>query len=232
VLPFYARNFRNVTQWAAPLAPRALMPTLLELQPGFAKKPAGPGAERRLGGAPDRIVSHGLDMAQALPQGTGLVWTAVEEGAPIANSRPFGESRVRASVIQVTNLGITVKDSPRNTLVFVTRLDTGAAVGGAKVSIVRLDNQVAWTGTTGADGLAMAPGTPLRDADNWWKFAFIVTAEKDGDLAYVGSDWNEGVQPWDFSVPFNLNEAAPLLRGTVFSDRGVYKPGEEVTFKG
>src|SRR3954452_684505 len=112
------------------------------------------------------------------PQGTGLVWTGVQEGEPIANSRPYAESRVRASVIQVTNLGITVKDSPRNTLVFVTRLDTGAPVSGAKVSIVRLDNRVAWTGTPAADGVAIAPDTPLREADDWWKFAFVVTAEK------------------------------------------------------
>ena len=55
-----------------------------------------------------------------------------------------------------------------------------------------------WSGTTDADGVAIAPNTPLRDADNWWKFAFVVTAEKDGDVAYVGSDWNEGIQPWDF----------------------------------
>ena len=39
----------------------------------------------------------------------------------------------------------------------------------------------------------MAPDTPLRDPDDWWKFAFIVTAEKDGDVAYTGSDWNEGI---------------------------------------
>ena len=58
-----------------------------------------------------------------------------------------------------------------------------------------------------------------------------VTAEKGGDVAYVGSDWNEGVQPWDFGVPYNLRESEPLLRGTVFSDRGVYRLGEEVRFK-
>ncbi len=232
VLPFYARNFRNITQWAAAIAPNALMPTLLKLQPAFAERPGTDGTELRLGGAADRIVSHGLDMGKALgPQGKGFVWAAIEEGQPIANSKPYLESRVRASVVQVTNLGITVKDSPRNTLVFVTRLDTGAPVPGATVSIVRLDNRVFWSGMTGADGVAMAPDTPLRQADDWWKFAFVVTAAKDGDVAYVGSDWNEGVQPWDFGVPFNLNEASPLLRGSVFSDRGVYKLGEEVTFK-
>ena len=232
VLPFYGRNMRNVTQWTTAIAPNLLMPTLLKLQPSFTLKPDTPGIERRLGGQADRIVSHGLDLAGALgPAKTGLVWTAIEEGQPIAESKPYGESRVRGSVIQVTNLGITVKDSPRNTLVFVTRLDTGAPVAGAAVSIVRLDNRIFWSGTTGPDGVAMAADTPLRGTEDWWKFAFVVTAEKDGDIAYTGSDWNEGIQPWDFDVPFNLNEASPLLRGTVFSDRGVYRLGEDVTFK-
>ena len=32
-------------------------------------------------------------------------------------------------------------------------------------------------------------------------------------------------------MPFNRSEAEPMLRGTVFSDRGVYRLGEEVHFK-
>src|SRR4030095_9522199 len=146
---------------------------------------------------------------------TGLVWAAVEEGDPIERARPYGEARVRASLIQVTNLGITVKDSPQNTLIFVTRLDTGVPVAGAKVSIVKLDNQIFWTGTTGADGVAVAPQTALRNLDEWYEFSFIVTAEKDGDVAYIGSDWNEGVMPWDFGLSFNLREAAAMLSGNV-----------------
>ncbi|HSC28280.1 MAG TPA: MG2 domain-containing protein [Vicinamibacterales bacterium] len=232
VLPFYARNLQNVRQWAAPIAPGELMPTLLKLQPRFNLTPEGDGIERRLGGAPDRIQSHGLDMSGALGgAATGLVWAAVGEGEPIEESRPYGKARVRASVVQITNLGITVKDSPQNTLVFVTRLDTGAPVEGAKVSIVRLDNKVFWTGTTGADGVAIAPDTPLRPDGEWWRFAFVLTAEKDGDVAYAGSDWHEGVNPWDFGMRLDLRESPGLLRGSVFSDRGVYRLGEEVHIK-
>ena len=232
VLPFYARNFRNVRQWAATIGLQDLMPTLTRLHPRFNATPGGGGTERNLGSAPDRIQSHGLDISGALGgRQTGLVWAAVQEGQPMERARPYRKGLVRASVVQVTNLGITVKDSPQNTLIFVTRLDTGEPVAGAKVSIVNLENTIFWTGATGADGVAIAPDTPLREENGWWKFAFIVTAEKDGDIAYTGSDWNEGVQPWDFGVPFNLNEATPLLRGTVFSDRGVYRLGEEVHLK-
>lgn len=235
-LPFYARNFRDIQQWAAPVQPGQLMPTLLSLQDRhFGAAPAGPGANRRLPVTPDRIQSHGLDLSKVLNAGgTGLVWVAVREGETIPKANRFldgDEPRTRASIVQVTNLGITVKDSPQNTLVFVTRLDTGAPVAGANVSIVRLDNRVFWRGTTGADGIAIAPETPLRSPDDWWKFEFLVTAEKDGDVAYAGSDWHEGISPWDFGTGLNLNEAAPLLRGTVFTDRGVYRLGEEVHLK-
>ena len=139
----------------------------------------------------------------------------------------------------MTNLGVTVKDSPQNTLVFVTRLDNAAPVAGAKVSIINRDNSIHWSGTTGADGVATGPGVPYQerrytgeqDYAEWQKPDFVVLAEKDGDIAYVGSNWNEGIEPWDFGVPFNRSEAEPMLRGTVFSDRGVYRLGEEVHFK-
>ncbi|HEX9369000.1 MAG TPA: MG2 domain-containing protein, partial [Vicinamibacterales bacterium] len=237
LLPFYSRNFPAVTQWAAPIDPQQLMPTLLQLQDShFRLAPSAPPVARRLTMTPDRIQSHGLDLSGVLkPTGTGLVWTAVEEGTPIPQARSSktqdGKPLIRSSLVQVTNLGISVKDSPQNTLTFVTRLDTGAPVPGARVSIVRRDGKAFWTGTTGADGVAMAPESRLRNPRNWSEFAFIVMAEKDGDVAYAGSDWNDGILPWEYSLSLDLEEADPLLRGTVFSDRGVYKLGEEVHFK-
>jgi uncharacterized protein YfaS (alpha-2-macroglobulin family) len=233
LLPFHSRNFRNVTQWAVPLDPGQLMPKILELQPaGFRKVPEGPGERRVLPVAPDKVQSHGLSIKNVLnPSGLGLVWAGVGEGRPIARTNVYPANRERSTIVQVTNLGINVKDSPENTLVFVTRLDTGAPVAGATVSIVRTDNTTFWKGTTGEDGLVLAPKTPLRDPDDWWQLAFLVLAEKDGDLAYSASDWTEGISPWDFGHRFSLHEAGPVLRGTVFTDRGVYKLGEEVHIK-
>ncbi|HXE79584.1 MAG TPA: MG2 domain-containing protein [Vicinamibacterales bacterium] len=233
LLPFYSRNFRTVRQWVAPVSRADLMPTLMTLQPRFDQAPPGTGALRRLGVEPDRIQSHGIDLGPLFTAGPkGLFWAAIEDGEPIERTaRPNNyESRVRASVVQVTNLGLTVKDSPRNTLILVTRLDNGEPVPGARVSIIRTDNSVFWSGTTDGNGVAIAPDTPLRNG-NSWQFSFIVMAEKDGDVAYVGSDWNEGIRSWDFGVRFNLEEADSLLRGSVFTDRGVYRLGEEVHIK-
>ena len=234
-LPFYGRNFTDARQWLQPVTLEQLMATILRLRDAnFRAAPSGTGTNRSLGGAPDRILSHGLNLTSALNRaGSGLVWAAVQPGATIARARPLADENLKptATVVQVTNLGITVKDSPQSTLVFVTHLDTGAPVGGADVSIIRLDSSVAWSGRTNADGVALAPALTLRNGRRTWEFKFIVTAAKDGDVAYVGSDWNEGIEPYAFGNRYDLDEAQPLLRGTVFSDRGVYKLGEEVHVK-
>ena len=234
LLPFYARNFVTATEWAVPVQPRELMPTIKRLADrGFTDAPAGPGRSRQLGVSPDRIQSHGLDVAGALtPAKSGLLWAAVRPGTPIPQAKTYGGAMTRATIVQVTNLGISVKDSPQNTLVFVTRLDSGAPVAGAAVSIVRGDNTVFWRGQTGPDGVAVAADTPLRpENDTYGRTEFLVIAEKDGDIAYVGSDWNEGIEPWEFGARYTRSEADPMLRGTVFTDRGVYRLGEEVHFK-
>jgi uncharacterized protein YfaS (alpha-2-macroglobulin family) len=239
-LPFYARNFRSVTQWAERIDPSQLVPTIMKLQvdpeesnsPSFAEAPAGVGIERKLGVTPDRIQSHGLDLSKVTSAGgTGLVWAAVKDGVAIDRAAKGPAEQIRASIVQATNLGVTVKDSPQNTLIFVTRLDNGAPVGGARVSLIQRDNKTFWSGTTTADGLALAPRTPLRNPEDWYKFSFVATAETDGDIAYTASDWNEGILPWNFGLPFDLTQAEPMLRGTVFSDRGVYRLGEEVHYK-
>jgi len=237
VLPFSARNFTTVTQWLQRLTADSLMPTLRRLQSDdyetrFRIAPDGPGTRRRLNVRPDAIQAHGMDLTSVLPtSGTGLVWAAVQAGTPIEGASTNINDTPRATIVQATNMGLTVKDSPQNTLVFVTTLDTGLPVANAAVSIINTDNTRVWRGQTNADGIAMAPALPLRKADDHWTFSFIVMAEKDGDVAYVGSDWNEGIESWDFDLPYDLSEAEPLLRGSVFSDRGVYRPGEEVHFK-
>ena len=99
------------------------------------------------------------------------------------------------------------------------------------MSLIMSDGRVLWEGTTGSDGTALAPGAPRSKIWQSWKLEFIIVAEKDGDIAYLGSTWHEGIAPWDFGYYRNLREAEPILRGSVFTDRGVYRLGEEVHFK-
>ncbi|HKO01413.1 MAG TPA: MG2 domain-containing protein, partial [Thermoanaerobaculia bacterium] len=243
-----------VKQWLSPLSLEQLMPSIAALEKNnFTKAPPTPAQDRKLAPAPDKIQSYGLDVSSAAPGGKGLMWVALQEGETLPRTERYNteEVQTRATVVQVTNLGISVKDSPLNTLIFVTRLDNAAPVAGASVAIRDLENKIVWSGTTDDKGLAIAPSTPdLRAAskttprastddddeyENFWEalsnIRFIVTAEKDSDAAYVASNWTEGISPYEFDENFDLSEKHPLLRGTVFTDRGVYKPGEEVHLK-
>lgn len=232
VLPFSARNILDITQWTERLSISQLMGRVLAIaNDGGKTPPAGPGTRRTLQPTPDAITAHGLDLSSALgPGGTGLVWAAIRDGAPLARSKPIQPGATRASLVQVTNLGVSVKDAPEGTLVFVTRLDNAAPVEGAAVSLIGTNEQIAWRGVTGADGVAMAP-IGLRDPERTWQLAFIAVAEKDGDIAYAASDWNEGISPWEFGLPYEARPPSGTIRGTVFTDRGVYRPGEALHLK-
>ena len=130
--------------------------------------------------------------------------------------------------MQVTNLALSVKDSPTSTLAWVTTLDTATPVPDARVVIRNMRNDVLWTGTTGRDGIAMAPPLPLRSTQRPWEVSFIVTAEKGTDVTWVASNWTTSGTP-------GIRSSAPgdpaLLRGSVFTDRGVYALGDEVRLK-
>jgi uncharacterized protein YfaS (alpha-2-macroglobulin family) len=267
-LPFYSRNLTKVQEWLAPVKIGDLVPAALAVEglrwkgndvferiPLEQRLPPVEPKLRDLKPQPDVIESVGLNIAGLLnAEGKGLVWAALlgQEAIPKAY---HVESRPNPTLVQVTNLGISVKDSPQNTLILVTRLDDASPVEGAEVVLRTPGNEVVWKGLTDKSGVAMAPASDLRlrrfrfaeeddyradwsDEDywsSWWIQTeaprFVVTATKGGDTAYLLSNWNEGLEPWQFGYSYNLGEAKPLLRGTVFSDRGVYKLGEEVHFK-
>ena len=233
-LPFSSRNYTSATQWLTRLQPAELMPRILALErAGFRDLPPGAGVPRQLNVTADATQAHGIDLRSVVPEGRGLVWAGLRPGNPIPRSRPAvpAEYADRSTVVQVTNLGITVKDSPQSTLVFVTRLDNGEPVANATITIINTANQQLWRGATAADGVIVAPALPLRNPEDWYEMSFIVTAEKDGDVAYLASNWNEGIMPWDFGMSMQLWESTDILRGSVFTDRGVYRPGETIHAK-
>jgi hypothetical protein len=117
---------------------------------------------------PDVVQTHGLDVGRLLsPRGTGLVWADVSVAeqlppyVPPAGGTTFYEvvspywPRVQRTLLQVTNLGISVKDSPQSTLVFVTRLTRGARSG--RLSDDRERRQSDAVARRPIEGVALAP---------------------------------------------------------------------------
>jgi alpha-2-macroglobulin len=131
---------------------------------------------------------------------------------------------VRA-IVAVTDLGITAKHGFGNLSVWVTSLQTGRPVAGAEIKAVSHNNQTLASGKTDDRGLATI-SMPLHPPDGE---AWIVTAEKDGDLSCLRLDDNQ----WMMDDVDQSGRAYPeTYEVMLYSDRGVYRPGETVNLTG
>ncbi len=134
----------------------------------------------------------------------------------------------------ITDVGVTFKTSADSILLWTTSLKTGQPLGGLAVELRNQDNKVVWTGTTDANGIARAPGwgqleVPTKEWGQPALYAFVTSPNGD---SVVSNLWNDGLEPWRFNVDYDYNPTAQTLKSYVFTDRGVYRPGETVHLKG
>ena len=142
----------------------------------------------------------------------------------------------------VTNLAVHFKRGRSSSLVWVTTLDRGHPVAGARVAVNDCHGRPAWTGRTDAAGMArIERGFDHGEWDARQKClgreGWFVTARaqaeggKDGDdLAFVFSDWTRGIEPWRFNLPQSL-EGTPDHRAHTVFDRTLLRAGETVAMK-
>jgi uncharacterized protein YfaS (alpha-2-macroglobulin family) len=148
----------------------------------------------------------------------------------------------------VTDMGVLIKTGTSSGLVWVTSLSTGAPVANAKVTVYTPQGKAVHTDTTNADGIVKVPGSAIlkaqkagstttdeetyEDWDSYRSQRMIAVVENGTDLAVVDGNWANGIQIWNFSLPEDRAGGAVKMRGFIQSDRGLYRPGESVHFKG
>lgn len=147
-------------------------------------------------------------------------------------------------LVQLTNLGVFSQWFPESGLVRVHHLSDGAAVAGATVEVYRSDlssdnpssnTTPCATGKTAADGTANFAAAALKTcmAGNS-RFAeppeLLVVAREGQDWAHVRSQSWSGT--YGYGVYAGWDSDKPQSRGTVFSDRFLYQPGETAWLTG
>ncbi|WP_422823515.1 MG2 domain-containing protein [Variovorax rhizosphaerae] len=151
---------------------------------------------------------------------------------------------VRTSAL-ATNLAVHFKLGRENAVAWVTTLDKGKVVAGAKVRVWGCDGKEVVSGTTDANGLitlsGVSPEAPKCPGDggeedvDYSSGAYFVSARaKDDtgaeDLAFTWSDWQRGIEPWRFNVPTSLDPEPDRVAHTIF-DRTLLRAGETVSMK-
>jgi len=168
------------------------------------------------------------------------------------------EDDTMEGVVQVTDLGITARMSINKAVVMVRSLSTGKPVENAEVFIVHNLNDIqSWNdtsnsysskeifvyknektydklyakGKTDKNGLAVI----TYDEDQMEKIqndrhAFVYVVKGNDKAAFSPSShnsWRDGVVTGDYT-----QARKAFQRTFMFVDRGIYKPGETVTFRG
>jgi hypothetical protein len=140
----------------------------------------------------------------------------------------------RRAFIQVTEMGMTAKFSSENNLVWVTELKTAAPIEGVLVEIRDDFNKIFWRGRTDSQGLVRTPGWKTlgikakREGEKPRQWAVVSRGE---DTAIINSDWGTGIFPYQFGISYDWGPVPQKLTGYLFTERGLYRPGEEVHLK-
>jgi uncharacterized protein YfaS (alpha-2-macroglobulin family) len=169
-------------------------------------------AERRPGEAPAQAEAEGegecIDCGEAPERGAGEI------------------NKVDKRLVLVTDLGIVVKKSQDGSQdVYIQSIYTGKPVDGASVEIVGVNGQVLFTQATDAAGharFARIEGLARERAP------LMILARKGGDLSFMPLNrYDRGLDMSRFDTGGARNAAvADQLSAYLFSDRGMYRPGD------
>ncbi len=184
-----------------------------------------------------------VDLDSYLTNGTGMVRldTSVRTASTWRKEGFFTHKNY--STIQVTDLGVTVRYGVNKAVVLVTQLSTGNPVENANVYIYNSKENTlndCFNGKylayekTSSDGFAVIPlaAEVAEKLFVGYEDFFAVAVEKDKDIATFKPDghysWRAGIYNTD-SVGSSLQNRPRIL---MFTDRGIYKPGEKLSFRG
>jgi alpha-2-macroglobulin len=159
-----------------------------------------------------------------LPNGVYLL----QLGAPeIGAERRWWQNQSNLLIVADTNL--VVKEMVDAVYVWATDLASGEPVAGRSLALYgREGRQIGTAATTGRDGLARFD---YRPADNYLQGVIVVSNEP-GQTGFGvgGSNWNEGVTPWQLGIAGNYQvEAGRFVY--LYTDRPIYRPGDTVFYR-
>ncbi|RMI06858.1 MAG: hypothetical protein D6681_08145, partial [Calditrichaeota bacterium] len=136
---------------------------------------------------------------------------------PLSYGYLYAHGRIYKPVI-VTDIGLTCKQGHQSYRVYATDLKSTEPLGGVQITLRSYQNQVIATRSTDAQGLAAFEGITEK--------VFYIEGEKDGQRSVI--KLNE--MTWNLST-FDVGgvEDVPTgVRAFIYTDRGVYRPGDEV----
>ncbi|GAB4479570.1 MAG: Ig-like domain-containing protein [Anaerolineae bacterium] len=181
----------------------------------------------------ERVIREwSLDVAGELNETTFARVAVTEDGSSLPPGiyllivdAPEIEGDLR-HIMVVSSANLTLKAGLSESLGWLTDLESGQPISGAAVTFYDAGFNRLAQGTTDADGVVRVP---VQQQGSLWRVQYALWQEG-GSFALALSTWSTGIEPWDFGY---FGQFEPTRFTTyLYTDRPIYRPGQEVYFKG
>ena len=162
---------------------------------------------------------------------------AVQVASPRLDSLTRNDPPV--ALVQVTDLGVHARVGAEDGVVWVTGASDGAPRPGATVTLHDDRGRVRAEATTDSVGVARLshyrsypPDAEDAEDRGWSSFQGYVAAVLNDDRAVLGiNDYDPDLSPWRFNVTQAWGSARFPSAVALFTERGIYRPGESLYAK-
>ncbi len=244
--PHYPLRLRNAGKVRAALryvsAEEAAPLMAEEEERAYDKKPAAPKAgapgvavrELEIAQPPNQMVDHLLDLRELLgrsPKG-GLVLLDLRADLPQAKGKR--KESVQRAIVQVTDLGLSLKIGQSGGVAWVSRLSSGQPLGQVALELRDRANKVLWKGQSNEQGLAFLPSLdelkPARRLNYAWKGPKLyLLAKAQDDLAVLSLDWADDlIYSLGPDVTLQQPGEGEKLLAHAITQLPLYQPGQTV----
>ncbi|MDE7033590.1 MAG: hypothetical protein K2O68_01225, partial [Mucispirillum sp.] len=128
--------------------------------------------------------------------------------------------------ILVTDMYMIAKENKNNQVdVFVASISKGEPVKNAKVEVIAKNGIPIISGQTDGNGHFKYEISEDEDDRN---IPIAVTAKKDDDFTYIPLTYQRNIEYSKFDIGGEYLSSADSLKSMMFTDRGIYRPGETV----
>lgn len=124
-------------------------------------------------------------------------------------------------VMVVSDINLTLKVGSEEGLVWATSLATGEPLPNLNLEVIELYGGFTTSLVTDRQGVARFDVPEYHDS-------LLLTSSS--PFAAVSDTWSRGINPWDFNVSEGVY--AQDYRTHITTDRPIYRPGQEMSFKG
>lgn len=172
-----------------------------------------------------------LDLGEYLGRaGTDKTGIFLIQTGPTKNQAEYNDKRL----ILLTDLGIIRKvNADESSVVFISNLSTGTAAGDVEISVLGRNGNPVWAGRTNENGRGDIPRLAWAEYRNEREPVAIV-ARRGDDVSFIpyNGAYSQRVDYSRFDTNGTYGSPNTALNAFIFTDRGIYRPGESAVIGG